>query len=105
MFWEDMFEKVPGAKGWIALGGAGKPVPYGAATYDRMGRITRYLADLKNPEWRAYLKKRIDLAVESGADGVIYDNARGDDAFNVYVELMPYATSRKRDFVIMSNLR
>jgi hypothetical protein len=55
MFWEDMFQVIPESKSWIALGRDGKPVPYGAGTYERMGRVTRYMADLGNPNWRGYL--------------------------------------------------
>src|ERR1044072_2126162 len=57
MFWEDMFAAVPASKSWVQLDGNGKPVPYGAGSYNMMGRITRYMANLANPEWRAYLMK------------------------------------------------
>lgn len=104
IFWEDMFEAVPASKGWLSMLPDGKPQPYGAGRYDKMGRITRYLADLANPDWRAYLKKRIDLAIESGADGLMYDNGRGDEIFNTYHEMMQYAASRRRDFLVMANV-
>jgi hypothetical protein len=103
MFWEDMFQVVPESKNWIALGKDGKPVPYSAGTYAKMGRITRYMADLKNPAWRAYLMKRIDMAVESGADGLMYDNNIGDALFELYPQLFSRATSKKKDFLLMAN--
>jgi len=104
IFWEDMFKVVPASKGWLSLLPNGQPQPYGAGRYEKMGRITRYLADLANPDWRTYLKKRIDLAIESGADGLMYDNGRGEEIFNVYHEMMQYAASRRRDFLVMANV-
>ena len=68
MFWEEMFQNVPESKDWLLLSD-GKPVPYGAGDYTKMGRVTRYMADLSKPGWREYMRKRIDLAVEAGADG------------------------------------
>src|SRR6185295_14081210 len=70
MFWEDMFENVPQSRNWTALSKDGKPVLYGAAFYSKTGRVTRYVADLAKPEWRAYLRQRIDLAIDAGADGI-----------------------------------
>jgi hypothetical protein len=43
MFWEDMYERVPESRNWAFLGKDGKPVPYGAGDYSKMGRITRDL--------------------------------------------------------------
>ena len=40
IFWEDMYPKVPEAKNWVRIGSDGKPVPYGAANYGKMGRVT-----------------------------------------------------------------
>lgn len=103
LFWEDMYEHVPEARHWAAIGKDGKPVPYGSGDYAKMGRITRYLADLGNPGWRAYLRKRIDLAVEAGADGIVYDNNFGDQLLDTYQELYRYASGRKPDLLLMGN--
>jgi hypothetical protein len=103
MFWEDMYEHVPESRNWIAIGKDNKPVPYGAADYTKEGRVTRYMADLSKPEWRAYLRTRIDLALDAGADGIIYDNNFSDYLLDTYHEMYQYALSRKRDFVLMGN--
>lgn len=103
LFWEDMYEHVPEARHWAARGKDGKPVPYGSGDYAKVGRITRYLADLGNPGWRAYLRKRIDLAVEAGADGIVYDNNFGDHLLETYQELYRYASGRKPDLLLMGN--
>jgi hypothetical protein len=103
MFWEDMFENVPESKDWVRLGADGKPTPYGAASYAKMGRITRYMARLAHPGWREYLKKRIDLAIEAGADGVFYDNNFNEYLYETYREMLRHAAARKRDFVLGGN--
>ncbi|MEK7404549.1 MAG: hypothetical protein AAB225_05530 [Acidobacteriota bacterium] len=102
LFWEDMFARVPESRQWLATRD-GKPVPYGSGDYTKMGRVTRYLADLRNPGWRAYLRKRIDLAIEAGADGIAYDNNFGDGLFDAYRELYEHASRRKPDFLLMGN--
>ena len=103
MFWEDMYEHVPGSRQWAYAGKDGKPVPYGAGDYSKMGRVTRYMADLNNPGWRAYLRGRIDLAIDAGADGVIYDNNFSNYLLETYREIYAYAAGRKRDFLLMGN--
>jgi hypothetical protein len=61
------------------------------------------MAQLTNPEWRDYLKKRIDLAIDAGADGVMYDNNFGAGLLETYQEIMRYGASRKRDFLLGGN--
>ncbi|MFN7996894.1 MAG: hypothetical protein U0Q18_24990 [Bryobacteraceae bacterium] len=103
LFWEDMFENVPESRNWPFIGEDGKPTPYGAGDYTKMGRVTRYMADLRKPEWRAYLRGRIDLALDAGADGVIYDNNFSNYLLPTYREIYEYGASRKRDFLLMGN--
>lgn len=74
MFVDDMFERVPESKEWLLLDEEGKPIPYGAAAYARMGRTTRMYADITHPEWIEYLKRRIDEALALGFDALEYDN-------------------------------
>jgi hypothetical protein len=74
MFVDDMFVREPQSKEWQLLDENDEPVPYGSASYTRIGRITRVRADLTNPEWKAYMKKRIDAAIEIGFDAIEYDN-------------------------------
>ncbi len=103
MFWEDMYEHVPGSRNWAHIGKDGKPTSYGSGDYTKMGRITRYMADLTKPEWRAYLRRRIDLALDAGADGVMYDNNSSDYLLDTYREIYQYGSSRKKDFLLMGN--
>ena len=75
LFWEDMYEHVPESPRWVSVGKDGKPVPYGAAITAAWDALPATWPTWAIPEWRKYVKRRIDLAVDAGADGVIYDNA------------------------------
>ncbi|MGD0774308.1 MAG: hypothetical protein ABSC05_15950 [Candidatus Solibacter sp.] len=102
--WENMFVHVPESRDWIAKGKDGKPIAYGAADYALVGRITRYMADLNHPGWRGYLRKNIDLALDAGADGVLYDNnSLVAGLLETYQDIYQYAASRKPDFLLMGN--
>lgn len=103
MFWEDMFEHVPESRNWVQISDNGKPVPYGAGDYSKMGRVTRYMANLGNSEWVKYLEKRVDLALDAGADGIIYDNNFSSHLMNVYQDIYRHGSSRKKDFLLMGN--
>src|SRR5215469_16558265 len=74
MFWEDMFEQVPQSRDWI-LRINGQPVPYGAADYAAVGRVTRYMADLSLEAWQEYTLARVVAAVNAGADAIVFDNS------------------------------
>ena len=106
MFWQDMYAHVPESRRWLSIGKHGKPVPYGAAAYEKVGYVSRYLADLQNPEWQAYLRKRVRLALDARADGIMYDNnitPQLTELINAYRRLYQYGASRKKDFLLMGN--
>ena len=105
IFWEDFYEHVPDAQRWVRLDSDGKPVPYGAGDYTKMGRVTRYMANLESPEWRSLLRERVDLAIEAGADGIMYDNNFGDThaLIATYHDIYRYAAARKSDLLMMAN--
>jgi hypothetical protein len=68
-----------------------------------MGRVTRYMADVSNPGWRELLRRRIDLAIDAGADGVMYDNNFGGHLDEIYQDIYRYAAARKSNFLLMGN--
>lgn len=106
MFWQNMFKNVPQSRNWVAIGKNGKPVPYGAAAYKKIGYISRYMANLANPEWQAYLRKRVGLALKAGAAGIDYDNNFAPnlkELIHVYQMICKYGAARKRDFMLMGN--
>ena len=101
MFAEDMFEKVPESQGWVNIK-KGKAEPY-TNTMTKMGRITRYMADLSKPGWRDYVLKRVDMAIDDGADGIFYDNCFHPAMGELVTEIQRYANARKPDMLIMCN--
>ncbi len=103
VFWEDMFEQVPESRNWIRFERDGRPMPYGAGIYQKMGRVTRYMADLSKPAWMDYLKRRIDMAIDAGADAIMYDNCFDPHLGQAFEEIYRYATTRKKDMLIMAN--
>ena len=103
MFWEDMFERVPESKDWVRMNADGKPTPYSAGAYAKLGRVTRYMARIAHPGWQEYLSKRVDLALDAGADGIFYDNNFNEFLPETYQAIYRHAVSRKRDVVLMGN--
>jgi len=75
IFPDDMFRREPRSTNWLALNAEGKPIPYGAADYSGFTKVTRYLACLRHPEWREYLKRRVERVIAAGGEGVMWDNA------------------------------
>lgn len=98
-----MFEQVPESKEWVRLDREGKPAPYGAASYPKIGRVTRYMARIAHPGWREYLKRRVDLALDAGADGIFYDNNFNESLVETYQAIYRHAAARKRDVLLMGN--
>ncbi|MHC4565709.1 MAG: hypothetical protein ACYTE3_08110 [Planctomycetota bacterium] len=92
MFVDDMFVCEPRSKGWQLLDANDEPVPYGSASYARIGRITRVRADITNPEWKAYMKRRIDAVIDAGFDAIEYDNTwwviRGRKSERMFAEFL-----------------
>jgi hypothetical protein len=103
MFGEEMYENVPESRSWVSLEKDGTPIPYPAGDYAKMGRVTRYMAALSNPSWLNYVKKRIDLAIDAGADGIMYDNCFDPALGPAFEEIYRYASTRKKDMLIMAN--
>ena len=73
IFAEDMFAHQPESRNWV-LEKDGQPVPYGAADYKRVGRVTRYMADLRKTGWQEEVLRRALAAVTAGVDGLNFDN-------------------------------
>jgi hypothetical protein len=102
MFPEEIFQRVPQAKNWIAFEN-GKPVPYGAADYQKVGRVTRYMADLSKAEWQDFTVARAIKAVDAGVDGLFFDNNQGDRDHIRKLKTRVLAEARKRNPQILVN--
>jgi len=106
MFVDDMFVREPQSKQWQLLDEKDEPVPYGSASYTRIGRITRVRADLTNPEWKAYMKRRIDAAIEAGFDAIEYDNTwwvikgrKSEKMFTEFLRKNEYVDTKEARFI------
>jgi hypothetical protein len=69
MFWESMFKDVPQSVRWIMFDNQGSPYRYSG------GRDPlRFLADLDNPGWVEYQKRRVGAIIDDGLDAIFFDN-------------------------------
>ena len=69
MFWESMFRDEPRSTRWLTFDPQGVPYRYSG------GRDPlRFIADVGNPEWVAYQKRRIGAAIDAGVDAIFLDN-------------------------------
>jgi hypothetical protein len=106
IFWEDMFLQVPESRNWI-LKINGQPVPYPAADYAAVGRVTRYMADLSLEAWQEYTLGRVIAAVTAGADAIMFDNSLsiyGRELLEQFTaRALAEARKRNPQVVLMSN--
>ena len=69
MFWESMFRDEPRSTRWLKFDPQGVPYRYSG------GRDPlRFIADVANPEWVEYQKRRIGAAIDAGVDAFFLDN-------------------------------
>ena len=100
MFWKEMFRDEPRSVNWLLKNEKGDPNLY-------IGSPNRYMADINNPEWQDYLKKRIDAGLAAGLDGLMYDNTLGiydrETAERVAGMMLEHARKLKPDVLFCSN--
>lgn len=106
MFVDDMFVREPQSKQWQLLDEKDQPIPYGSASYSRIGRVTRVRADITNPEWKVYMKRRIDAAIEIGFDAIEYDNTwwvikgkKSEEMFAEFLENNGFTDTKEARFI------
>jgi hypothetical protein len=69
IFWESMFKDDPQSVGWIMIGNDGVPYRYSDG-HDAM----RFVADINNPGWVEYQKRRVGAIIDDGLDAIFFDN-------------------------------
>lgn len=106
IFWEDMFLHVPESREWV-LKVNGQPVPYPAADYAAVGRVTRYMADLSLEAWQNYTLGRVIAALNAGADAIVLDNSSsiyGRELLEQFTaRVLAEARKRNPQVLLMSN--
>jgi hypothetical protein len=69
VFWESLFKDVPQSVKWIQFDSQGIPYRYSG------GRDPlRFIADLDNPGWVEYQKRRVGGIIDDGLDAIFFDN-------------------------------
>jgi len=72
MFWESTLRDEPESITWVLIEG-GRPVNYGGPD-----NPMRFLADVRNPDWRSYIIGKAKDAMDAGVDAIFFDNLLGD---------------------------
>jgi len=78
-FKSEMFVRVPEAKDWLRHGDDGEAGASGAAELKHM--------DVANSSWRAYLTHKAQSAIDSGFDGIYFDDYISTPAARVEIQL------------------
>jgi hypothetical protein len=69
IFWESLFKDVPRSVKWLRFDSDGVPYRYSG------GRDPlRFIADLDNPAWVEYQKRRVGGIIDDGLDAIFFDN-------------------------------
>ncbi len=99
MFWQDMFEHIPGSIAWVKRLPDGSPLFY--------SRPYRYMADITSAAWLTLQRKRVAAAVRAGADAIWIDNTfqyYGEKPVANFIDSMYAAAAGiNPHIVIMSN--
>lgn len=72
LFTRRFFADLPGSDQWVQRDPAGHPIPYQGWRADE---VTRYLACVNHPDYRAHQFELVRRAMRFGADGLLVDNA------------------------------
>jgi hypothetical protein len=90
IFWETMFRDHPRAVRWLKFDADGTPFRYSGGK-----DALRFIADVSNPEWLEYQKKRVGGIVDAGLDGIFFDNT-GCPGWNTREDLQGFFAALRR---------
>jgi hypothetical protein len=98
VFWESLFKDEPQSVKWIMTSSDGVPYRYSG------GRdVMRFVADVNNPGWIEYQKRRVGAIIDDGLDAIFFDNPNLDDHPNeegsvvhFFEQLLNYARREKK---------
>ena len=107
IFWESVFKDDPQSVRWIMVGSDGIPYRYSD------GRdALRFVADINNPGWVEYQKRRVGAIIDDGLDAIFFDNPsldahpnEPDSVAHFFDLLLNYARREKKsDIPFFTNL-
>jgi hypothetical protein len=107
IFWESLFKDDPQSARWIMVGSDGIPYRYSDG-HDAM----RFVADINNPGWVEYQKRRVGGIIDDGLDAIFFDNpfldshpSDPDSVAHFFDQLVNYARHEKKsDIPFSTNL-
>jgi hypothetical protein len=73
VFWESLFKDVPQSVKWLMFDSKGAPYRYSDGL-DAM----RFIADIDNPDWVEYQKRRVGGIIDDNLDAIFFDNTNID---------------------------
>ena len=105
IFWESLFKDDPQSVRWIMVGSDGFPYRYSD------GRdVMRFVADVDNPGWIEYQKRRVGAIIDDGLDAIFVDNPNLDahpnqpgSVVHFFDQLLHYARLEKKSNIPFSN--
>jgi len=101
VFWETMFRDHPRAVRWLRFNNQGTPLRYSGGK-----DALRFIADVENPEWIEYQKKRVSGIIDAGLDGIFFDNTGTDwntrEAYVGFLDLLRrYIREEKKSNIVL----
>jgi hypothetical protein len=105
IFWESLFKDVPQSVKWILFDSEGIPHRYSG------GRdALRFIADLDNPDWFEYQKRRVGAIIDDGLDAIFFDNtakphwSSNESVATFFAKMRDFARQEKKsDIPIFTN--
>jgi hypothetical protein len=104
IFWESLFKDDPQSVRWITVGSDGIPYRYSDG-HDAM----RFVADIDNPGWIEYQKRRVGAIIDDGFDAIFFDNpfldshpSKPDSVAHFFDQLLNYARREKQSAIPFS---
>jgi hypothetical protein len=100
IFWESLFKDVPQSVKWILFDSEGIPYRYSG------GRDPlRFIADLDNPGWVEYQKRRVGGIIDDGLDAIFFDNtaspqwSSNESVTTFFAKIRDYARQEKKSSI------
>ena len=98
IFWESLFKDDPQSVRWIMVGSDGMPYRYSD------GRdVMRFVANISNPGWVEYQKRRVGAIIDDGLDAIFFDNpfldahpSEPDSVAHFFDQIVDYARREKK---------
>ena len=98
IFWQEMFKNEPASVNWVWKDEFGKPS-------ELSWNPLLYLADIRNDDFRQYILKRTELAIDADADELYYDIPSGEigDMITLFSQIRELINKKGKNLSIYGN--